>query len=61
LPAAEIEAATDYAKAEKAAATCRAYKTDFAIFEAWCLERLTSALPAVSEAVCAFLVDFQDG
>jgi site-specific recombinase XerD len=55
LPAAEIEAAADYARAEKAAATCRAYKADFAIFEAWCAERITSALPTVAEAVCAFL------
>jgi site-specific recombinase XerD len=55
LPAAEIEAAADYAKAEKATATCIAYKTDFAIFEAWCAERLTSTLPAAPEAVCAFL------
>jgi hypothetical protein len=55
LPAAEIEAAADYAKAEKAAATRRAYKTDFAIFEAWCSERLISALPAVPESLCAFL------
>jgi hypothetical protein len=55
LPAAEIEAAADYAKAEKAEATCRAYKTDFAIFEAWCAERRTTALPAVPAAVCAFL------
>jgi site-specific recombinase XerD len=55
LPAAEIEAAADYAEAEKAASTCRAYKTDFAILEAWCAERLISALPAVPEALCAFL------
>jgi site-specific recombinase XerD len=55
LPAAEIEAAADYARAEKAAATIRAYKTDFAIFEAWCVERLTSSLPAAPEALCAFL------
>jgi site-specific recombinase XerD len=55
LPAAEIEAAADYARAEKAAATIRAYKTDFAIFEAWCAERLASALPAVPEALCAFM------
>jgi hypothetical protein len=39
LPAREVAAAAEYARAEKAAATRRAYRTDFEIFRAWCTER----------------------
>jgi hypothetical protein len=46
LPAREVAAAAGYARAEKAAATRRAYRTDFEIFRAWCTERRISALPA---------------
>src|SRR5258707_1247434 len=55
VPAAEVEAAAGYAIAEKATATRRAYKTDFAIFQAWCAQRGASALPAASATVAAFL------
>src|SRR5712691_5513487 len=55
VPAVEVEAAAAYAKAEKAAATRRAYKTDFAIFQAWCADRGASALPAAPATVAAFL------
>jgi site-specific recombinase XerD len=55
LPAREIAAATEYARAEKASATRRAYRTDFEIFRAWCAERCVRALPAAPEAVAAFL------
>src|SRR6476661_5548502 len=58
LPAGEslpLPAATEYARAEKAAATRRAYRTDFEIFRAWCAERRVSALPASPESVAAFL------
>ena len=58
LPAAvmpELEAAAGYARAEKAEATRRAYKSDFAIFTAWCVERDASALPAAAQSVAAFL------
>jgi hypothetical protein len=37
----------------KTAATRRAYRTDFAIFEAWCAERGAAALPASPETVAA--------
>jgi hypothetical protein len=43
LPAAEIAAATEYARAEKATATRRAYRSDFEIYRAWCAERRASA------------------
>jgi site-specific recombinase XerD len=55
LPAVEIAAATEYAHAEKAAATRRAYRTDFRIFRAWCDSRRLAALPAAPDAVAAFL------
>jgi site-specific recombinase XerD len=58
LPAAleaDLNRAGEYARAEKAEATRRAYRTDFAIFEAWCLERGAIALPARPEIVAAFL------
>ena len=55
LPAREIATAAEYARAEKADATGRAYRTDFEIFRAWCSARGASALPAAPEAVAAFL------
>jgi site-specific recombinase XerD len=55
VPAAEVEAAAAFAKAEKAAGTRRAYKTDFASFQAWCADRSASALPAEPATVAAFL------
>jgi site-specific recombinase XerD len=55
LPTGEVEAAVAYARAEKSAATRRAYKSDFEIFRIWCEARRTSALPAVLETVAAFL------
>ena len=54
-PAREVATAAEYARAEKAEATRRAYRTDFEIFRSWCLARGVSALPATPEAVAAFL------
>jgi site-specific recombinase XerD len=55
MPVAELEAAATYAKAEKAAATRRAYRTDFSIFRTWCADRGAIALPAEPATVAAFL------
>jgi site-specific recombinase XerC len=58
LPAAlepEIESAAEYARAEKAAATRRAYRSDFALFSSWCEAKRLPTLPAAPEAVAAFL------
>ena len=55
MSAVETTAAADYARAEKAVATRRAYRTDFEIFRAWCAEHGATALPAAPEAVAAFL------
>ena len=55
IPTADAERARGFANAEKAAATRRAYGTDFAIFRAWCTERRLDALPASPATVAAFL------
>ena len=55
ITAADAERVLGYAQAEKAAATRRAYGTDFAIFRAWCSERQLDALPASPATVAAFL------
>jgi site-specific recombinase XerD len=51
----EIESAAEYARAEKAAATKRAYRSDFALFRSWCEAKRLRALPSAPEAVAAFL------
>ncbi len=51
----ELQHAADYARAEKAMATRRAYRSDFDIFRAWCGTKRVPALPAQSETVAAFL------
>jgi hypothetical protein len=51
----DLTRAAEWAREEKAAATRRAYRSDFRIFEAWCRGRGVSALPASPEAVAAFL------
>jgi hypothetical protein len=46
LLAREVATAAEYARAEKAEATRRAYRSDFEIFRSWCLARGVTALPA---------------
>jgi site-specific recombinase XerD len=55
VPAGESLPLPDYARAEKAEATWRAYRSDFELFRAWCAERHVSVLPASPESVAAFL------
>ena len=59
LPSADLAphlaAALQYARAEKSAATRKAYKTDFDIFNRWCDERGLAGLPAAPETVAGFL------
>ena len=58
LPAAlgaDLTAAVDLAKAEKAVSTRKAYGTDFRLFKAWCEAKGVSPLPASPETVAAFL------
>lgn len=51
----ELEQAAGYAHAEKAAATRRAYRSDFDQFGTWCQMKGVLALPAEPETVAAFL------
>jgi hypothetical protein len=46
LADAELAAARSFAEMEKAVATRRAYRSDFAIFAAWCHARGAEPLPA---------------
>src|SRR5712671_1458870 len=51
----ELDQAKIYARAEKAFATHRAYRSDFALFRVWCGTKDVAALPAGPETVAAFL------
>jgi hypothetical protein len=51
----DVVAAVNYARAEKAPATRKAYATDFFLFCAWCDAKGASALPARAETVAAYL------
>src|SRR3954463_5682538 len=51
----ELDDAVTYARAEKSAATRRAYHSDFSIFRAWCKSKSADPLPATPETVAAFL------
>ena len=55
LPVADLEAAAEYARQEKAPATRAAYRSDFASFRAWCAGKGVDALPAAPESVAAYL------
>jgi len=52
---AEAEAAATFAREQHAAATRKAYASDFLIFERWCAERGLSALPALAATVATFI------
>lgn len=56
----DLTRATDYARAEKAAATRKAYLKDFELFGLWCQDRGLAVLPITVEAVAAFLADEAD-
>lgn len=51
----DIKRAADYARAEKAPATRKAYWKDFEIFGLWCQDRDLDSLPATAAAVAAYL------
>jgi site-specific recombinase XerD len=51
----EAEAAASFASEQHARATRKAYRTDFGIFEAWCVSRGLAALPALPGTVATFL------
>lgn len=56
----DLASAFKYAGAEKAFATRKAYRSDFAIFRRWCVQRDVSSLPAAPETVAAFLAHEAD-
>jgi site-specific recombinase XerC len=47
--------ALKYARAEKAPATRRAYRSDFAAFQSWCQGKGLSGFPAEPETIAAYL------
>jgi site-specific recombinase XerD len=55
LAAAELDAARSFAEMEKAAATRRAYRSDWRMFTGWCAERCLDPLPASPETTARFL------
>ncbi|TXM90312.1 hypothetical protein FV232_24650 [Methylobacterium sp. WL30] len=55
LPAEALALVRDYQRASKASATVRAYKSDAAVFTAWCMGHGVSSLPAAPDTVAAFL------
>ena len=57
LTVADQAAIHDYALAEKSAATRRAYRSDFAVFTAWCVGRALEPIPAAPETIAAFIAD----
>src|SRR4051794_30972861 len=50
--------AEDYARASRATATRRAYRSDWAHFEAWCRTIGLTALPATPQVIGAFLAAY---
>jgi integrase len=60
-PAAEmtaiVERAEEFVRAAKAPATLRAYRSDWAHFEAWCQRHQLSALPAEPATVALYIAD----
>lgn len=55
-----LTSAAGYAAEEKAAATRRAYRSDWADFGSWCLSRQAVDLPAAPETVAAYLAHLAD-
>lgn len=51
----EFDEAVEFARAATSPATRRAYLSDFEIFRSWCNTRQVCPLPALPEAVAAFL------
>lgn len=49
-----------YFNTRHADSTLRAYRSDWAIFSAWCVDRGLQALPATSEAIATFLASEAD-
>lgn len=59
-PPAVLDRAADYARSEKAEATRRAYRSDFAHFSAWCDRFGAASLPASIETCVVYLAELAD-
>jgi integrase len=57
VPVDELDLAHGFALEQHAPATRKAYRSDFALFAAWCSARCLNACPAAPEAICAFIAD----
>jgi len=55
VPHEDLETARAFAEHEKAAASRRAYNSDWSIFRSWCAHRDLQPLPASPQAVAAFI------
>ena len=55
LPQQLVQTAKSYIENSTSSATRRAYRSDFRIFSAWCLEHNVTDIPASPEAVALFL------
>lgn len=60
LQPADQERVARYMERASSAATLRAYRSDWAIFAAWCADRALSPMPATPAVVAAFLTDLAD-
>jgi hypothetical protein len=52
-----VQRAEDFVRAAKAPATLRAYRSDWAHFEAWCQTHQLLALPAEPTTVALYITD----
>src|SRR5215212_1195276 len=57
LPAESLARVRGYQRASKAQGTVRAYRTDAALFDAWCVCHELQAMPAEPATIAVFLVD----
>ena len=53
----DLERAAEFKKAARAAATHRAYASDWKIYEAWCSARGLQPMPAHPEQIAAFVAN----
>jgi site-specific recombinase XerD len=60
LPLSDLDLAASYARQDKAESTRKAYRTDFAAFQAYCDARCVPSLPASPESVAGFLAHEAD-
>jgi len=55
-----VEQAREYARRARSEATIRAYRTDWADFESWCMQQPARPLPATPETVACYISSMAD-